>query len=70
MPLRPGGQGFALFAYDLRASLSALAGLGWTDGRNVRIDFRWPGGDINRMRAIAQEMVGLQPGLKQARVGT
>jgi putative ABC transport system substrate-binding protein len=35
--------------------------LGWTDGRNVRIEVRWGGGDINRMRAFAQELVGLQP---------
>jgi putative ABC transport system substrate-binding protein len=35
--------------------------LGWVDGRNVRIDLRWGGGDINRMRALAQELVGLQP---------
>ena len=33
----------------------ALAGLGWTDGRNVRIDRRSHGGDINRIRALAQE---------------
>src|SRR5215469_9583634 len=39
----------------------ALADLGWTDGRNVRIDLRWGGGDINRIRAFAQELVGLQP---------
>jgi len=39
----------------------ALAGLGWTDGRNVRIDLRWSGGDNNRVRALAQELVGLQP---------
>jgi putative ABC transport system substrate-binding protein len=39
----------------------ALAGWGWTDGRNVRIDLRWGGGDINRIRALAQELVGLQP---------
>src|SRR3974390_1099915 len=26
----------------------ALAGLGWTDGRNVRMDLRWAGVDINR----------------------
>ena len=38
-----------------------LADLGWTDGRNVRIDLRWGGGDINRIRALAQELVGLQP---------
>jgi putative ABC transport system substrate-binding protein len=35
--------------------------LGWTDGRNVRIDLRWTGGDITRMRALAQELVGLKP---------
>jgi putative ABC transport system substrate-binding protein len=39
----------------------ALADLGWTDGRNARVDLRWAGGDINRIRALAQELVGLQP---------
>jgi putative ABC transport system substrate-binding protein len=39
----------------------AIAGLGWTVGRNVRIDLRWGRGDINRIRALAQELVGLQP---------
>jgi len=43
------------------AFAQALAGLGWTDGRNVRMDLRWAGGDINRIRALAQELVGLQP---------
>jgi putative ABC transport system substrate-binding protein len=41
----------------------ALAGLGWADGRNVRMDFRWAGGDINRIRALAQELVGLEPAI-------
>src|SRR6516225_1924887 len=43
------------------AFTQALAGLGWTDGRNVRTDLRWAGGDTNRFRALAQELVGLQP---------
>jgi putative tryptophan/tyrosine transport system substrate-binding protein len=43
------------------AFTQTLADLGWTDGRNVRMDFRWAGGDINRMRAFAHELVGLQP---------
>jgi putative ABC transport system substrate-binding protein len=43
------------------ALAQALAGLGWTDGRNARMDVRWASGDINRIRAIAQELVGLQP---------
>jgi putative ABC transport system substrate-binding protein len=43
------------------AFTQALVDLGWTDGRNVRIDLRWAGGDNNRMRALAQDLVGLQP---------
>jgi putative ABC transport system substrate-binding protein len=39
----------------------ALADLGWADGRNMRIDLRWGGADNNRIRALAQELVGLQP---------
>jgi putative ABC transport system substrate-binding protein len=39
----------------------ALADLGWTDVRNMRIALRWAGTDINRLRALAQELVGLQP---------
>jgi putative ABC transport system substrate-binding protein len=44
----------------LSAFTQALGGLGWTDGRNGRIDLRWAGGDINRMRVLARELVGLQ----------
>jgi putative ABC transport system substrate-binding protein len=43
------------------AFAQALADLGWTDGHNVRIDLRWGRGDENRIRALAQELVGLQP---------
>jgi putative tryptophan/tyrosine transport system substrate-binding protein len=45
----------------LSAFTQALADLGWTDGRNVRMDIRWAGGDINRIRALAPELVGMQP---------
>ena len=43
------------------AFTQALADLGWTGGRNVRMDLRWAGGDINRIPALAQELVGLRP---------
>jgi putative ABC transport system substrate-binding protein len=43
------------------AFTQALADLGWIDGRNVRMDVRWAGDDINRIRALAQELIGLQP---------
>ena len=45
----------------LPAFTHALAQLGWTDGRNVRMDLRWFGADTDRIRALAQELVGLQP---------
>jgi putative ABC transport system substrate-binding protein len=38
----------------------ALADLGWTDGR-VGMDLRWGGNDTIRIRALAQELVGLRP---------
>jgi len=43
------------------AFTQALADLGRTDGRNLRMDLRWAGSDINRIRALAQELVGLKP---------
>jgi putative ABC transport system substrate-binding protein len=45
----------------ISAFTQSLAGLGWTDGRNVRMDLRSFGDDINWTRALAQELVGLQP---------
>src|SRR5215468_2385513 len=46
---------------EFSAFTQALADLGWTDGRNVRMDLRWAGGDTNQTRAFAHELVGLQP---------
>jgi putative ABC transport system substrate-binding protein len=46
---------------QISALTQALADLGWVDGRNVRMDLRWGRGDPNRIRALAQELVGLQP---------
>jgi putative ABC transport system substrate-binding protein len=43
------------------AFTQALADLGWTDGRNVRMDLRWEVGDTDRIRAVAHELVDLQP---------
>ena len=38
-----------------------LQDLGWMEGRNVRFDTRWTGGDPARMRRLAAEIVGLAP---------
>jgi putative ABC transport system substrate-binding protein len=43
------------------AFTQGLADLGWTDGRNLTMDLRWGAGESNRIRAIAHELVGLQP---------
>jgi putative ABC transport system substrate-binding protein len=59
--LNPSDENAPLAKIWVSAFTQALAGLGWTDGRNVRMDVRWGGNDINRIRALAQELVGLQP---------
>jgi hypothetical protein len=44
----------------------ALAGLGWTDGRNVRIDLRLAGGDINRISEIQRTPSAADQGHRHA----
>src|SRR6516165_5399351 len=43
------------------AFLQALGELGWIVGRNVRIDYRWGAGDVDRYRATAADLVSLAP---------
>jgi putative ABC transport system substrate-binding protein len=45
----------------ISAFTQVLGDLGWTDGRNVQMDLRLHGDDTNRIPALAQELVGLQP---------
>jgi len=45
----------------LTAFLQGLQELGWTDGRNVRIDYRWAGADADRFRTSAVDLVALAP---------
>jgi putative ABC transport system substrate-binding protein len=45
----------------LAAFMQALQQLGWADGRNVRIDTRWAGGEADRLRRYAVELVALAP---------
>ncbi len=35
--------------------------LGWTAGRNIRVETRWTGGDPNRVDTLAAELVGMTP---------
>src|SRR6516162_4080318 len=59
-----------LMAYDesdpeakahLSAFMQGLVELGWTNGHNIRMDIRWPAGNIDRVRKSAKELVDLQP---------
>jgi putative ABC transport system substrate-binding protein len=59
--LIPGDENDPVYKRAVSALTQALPRLGWTDDLNVRMDLRWAGGDINRIRALAQELVGLQP---------
>jgi putative ABC transport system substrate-binding protein len=43
------------------AFLQGLQQLGWIDGRNVRIDFRWGAGNAADTRKYAEELVALAP---------
>jgi putative ABC transport system substrate-binding protein len=38
-----------------------LAALGWADGRNLRTEIRWGGGNVSRAQIFAKELVALQP---------
>jgi putative ABC transport system substrate-binding protein len=59
--LMPGDENDPVLKPRVSAFTQAAAGLGWTDGRNMRVDLRWGGADISRIRALALELVGSQP---------
>ena len=45
----------------ITAFVQRLQQLGWTDGRNVRIDARWGAGDADRYRTLTAELLALAP---------
>ncbi len=46
---------------QLSGFTQGLADLGWSDGPNLRMDVRWGGGDVNKIRTFAEELVAMQP---------
>jgi putative ABC transport system substrate-binding protein len=52
---------------DVTALKQGLAEFGWTEGRSIGIHFRWAGGDVERARALAKELVALKPDVLVAR---
>jgi putative tryptophan/tyrosine transport system substrate-binding protein len=57
----PGSADDAEYQLGNAAFLQALGELGWVVGRNVRIDYRWGAGDVERYRTIAADLVSLAP---------
>jgi putative tryptophan/tyrosine transport system substrate-binding protein len=78
---QPGGMrrigilfgGFSDTDPEPRARIEAfrrhLQELGWIDGRNIKIDLRFGAGDANRMRAYAEELIGMMPDVLAANSG-
>src|SRR5260221_8992035 len=60
-------MGYAESDREGQANVAAFQGglqkLGWTEGRNIRIDARWAAADADLMQRFAKELVALQPDL-------
>ena len=59
--LLPGTANDAEYQARMVAFLQGLQQLGWSDGRNVRIDTRWAAGDANLIRKYVAELIALAP---------
>ncbi len=46
---------------QLSGFAQGLAGLGWSEGPKLGMDVRWGGGDLNKIRTFAKELVAMQP---------
>src|SRR5580704_10231036 len=45
----------------VEALQGGLKSLGWTEGQNIHLDYRWAAGDLDKTRRFAQELVALKP---------
>jgi putative ABC transport system substrate-binding protein len=48
---------------DRAAFIKELQRLGWREGQNIRIDYRWAAGDASRLPSLATQLVDLKPDL-------
>jgi putative tryptophan/tyrosine transport system substrate-binding protein len=60
-------EAFAESDHDAQSWVAAfreeLRNLGWTEGRNIEMEIRWAGADVESMNRFAKELVALQPDL-------
>jgi putative tryptophan/tyrosine transport system substrate-binding protein len=54
-------QGDSSGPMEVAALRQGLMELGWIEGHNIDVEFRWPGGDIERVNVFAKELVRLRP---------
>jgi putative ABC transport system substrate-binding protein len=59
--LWPYAESDKTFNAHLALFRSALEQLGWSEGHNLRIDYRWAGGDMDRLPQLGRELVELRP---------
>jgi putative ABC transport system substrate-binding protein len=52
---------------EIAGLTNGLRELGWMEGRNLRVDYRWPEGDVERARTHAKEAVASKPDVLVAR---
>ena len=52
---------------EMDALRAGLAELGWVEDRNIHVDVRWPGGDLERVKGMAMELLALRPDILLAR---
>jgi len=52
---------------DVAAFRQRLAELGWIEGQNIGIEFRWAGSEVERAEVLAKELVALKPDVLLAR---
>ena len=59
--LMPYSEGDAEGQASVAAFQRGLLDLGWTEGRNIRFDIRWAGGNPDMARTFAKELIGMNP---------
>ena len=55
--LMNGAPGETLLQSNVTAFVEGLRAVGYFDGRNLRIEYRWNGGNADRAATLAQELV-------------
>src|ERR1700754_4319150 len=59
--LMTGAEGDPDSQRRIGALREGLQALGWVDGQNVTIEYRWGAGEIGRIQQYAEELVAMQP---------